>query len=136
MGILENVIGSLLGGSSGSSSGIGNVLSSILGGGQAGSGPMGGQMAGGQTGGLGDLVSKFEQAGLGQIAQSWIGNGPNQSVSPDQLKNVFGDQVPQMAENAGLPQGDFLSQLSQHLPNAVNGVTPTGEIPNQGSVNV
>lgn len=130
MGILENVIGTLLGGSSGASSGMGNVLSSILGGGEAG-----GNVSG-TGGGIGDLVSRFEQAGLGQIAQSWIGNGQNQSVSPDQLKNVFGDQVPQMAQQAGMQQGDFLSQLSQHLPNAVNGMTPNGQAQDQGSVSV
>ena len=125
MGILESVIGSLLGGSSGGSSGMGGVLSGLLGGGGQGTG-----------GGLGDIVSKFEQAGLGNIAQSWIGNGANQPVSPQQLQNVFGDQVPGMASQAGLSQGDFLSQLSQHLPNAVDSMTPNGSLPSDGSMSV
>ena len=87
-------------------------------------------------GGLGGLVSQFENAGLGHLAQSWIGNGPNQPVSPQQLQNVFGDQVPQMASQAGMNQGDFLSQLSQHLPNVVSQMTPNGQAPNNGSVDV
>ena len=92
---------------------------------------------GGMGGGLGGLVSQFENAGLGHIAQSWVGNGPNHPVSPDQLQNVFGQQqVQTMADQAGMPRGDFLSQLSQHLPAAVHGMTPDGRLPDEGSVSV
>ena len=116
------------------------VLMSLLGGGQQG-GTMGTNqgMGGGQgmSGGLGGLLSSFQQAGLGHIAESWIGNGPNQSVSPQQLQSMLGDnQVQNMAQQAGLPQQDFLSQLSQHLPNAVNGMTPNGQLPDEGSMSV
>ena len=129
MGILDSVIGSLLGGGNANagSSGMGGVLSSLLGGGQSGAGD--GMAGAGGMGGLGGIVSKFEQAGLGNVAQSWIGNGANHPVSPQQLQDVFGDQVPQMANQAGMDQGDFLSQLSQHLPSAVNGMTPDGRMP-------
>ncbi len=110
---------------------MGGVLSSLLGGGQQ----MGGQA--GMGGGVGGLVSMFEQAGLGHIAQSWVGNGQNQSVSPDQLQSVFGqDRVQSMASQAGMQPQDFLSQLSQHLPNAVNGMTPNGQVPDEGTVSV
>ncbi len=159
MGLLDTVIGGLLGGSNtgsnaGGMGGMGSVLSGLLGGGQAGAGQglggllggqgvtgqgMGGQGMGGQGmgGGIGGLLSQFESAGLGHIAQSWIGNGANQQVSPQQLQNVFGqDQVQGMASQAGMEPGDFLSQLSQHLPNAVHGMTPNGQIPDDGSVNV
>lgn len=117
------------------SSGMGGVLSSLLGGGQ---GDANNGIAGaGGMGGLGSIVSKFEQAGLGNVAQSWIGNGANHSVSPQQLQNVFGDQVPQMANQAGMNQGDFLSPLSQHLPSAGSGMMPDGRMPvDNGSVDV
>ena len=133
MGILESVLGNLLGGSQGgASSPLGGVLSSVLGGGQTG-----GAGAGGMAGGLGGLLSQFQQAGLGNIAQSWIGNGANQPVSPQQLQNVFGEnQVQDMANQAGMPKGDFLSQLSQHLPHAVDQMTPNGQVPDEGSMSV
>ena len=138
MGLLDSVIGGLLGGTQGgTSSPMGNILSSLLGGGQGGLGNLGGLGNMGSSGGLGGLVSQFEQAGLGHIAQSWVGNGTNIPVSPQQLQNVFGeDQVQTMANQAGMPQGDFLSQLSQHLPNAVNGLTPNGRLPDEGSMSV
>ena len=143
MGILDSVIGSLTGGNNQNQgaqgqSGIGGVLSSLLGGGQntmgqSNQGGIGGMLGGA---GIGGLVSQFEQAGLGNIVQSWIGGGANHSVTPDQLQNVFGDQVPGMAQQAGMDQGDFLSQLSQHLPGAVDGATPNGQGGDNGSVSV
>lgn len=137
MGILDSVIGSLLGGNQnqqGGGSALGSIVSSVLGG---GSQQAGGQAAGGGlAGGLGGLMSQFEQAGLGDVARSWVGNGANQPVSPDQLQNVFGrDQTQAMADQAGMDHGDFLSQLSQHLPRAVDGMTPGGT-ESDGSMNV
>ena len=149
MGLLDQVIGGLMGGGgSAAGGGMGGVLSSLLGGGQQqgtaqqgmGQQPgMAGQQQGGMgmAGGLGGLLASFQQAGLGHVAQSWIGNGPNQSVSPDQLHSVLGqDQVQSMASQANMAPQDFLSQLSQHLPNAVNGMTPNGKLPDEGSVSV
>jgi uncharacterized protein YidB (DUF937 family) len=142
MGILESVIGGLMGGNAGgASSPMGSILSSMLGGGQQGGmtnpglgGSLGGALGGG---GLGGLLQQFEQAGLGNVAQSWVSNGPNHPVSPGQLQDVFGQQkVNDMANQAGLEPGDFLSQLAQHLPNAVNGMTPNGRLPDEGSVSV
>ena len=76
MGLLDQVIGGLMGGgASGGSSPMASVLMGLLGG-QQGGGGMGG-MGGG--GGIQNLVSQFEQAGLGHIAQSWVGNGPESS---------------------------------------------------------
>jgi uncharacterized protein YidB (DUF937 family) len=139
MGLLESVVGDLMQGSGGSAP-MGGVLSSLLGG-QMGAGsqqpPLGqAQGTGMAGGGLAGILSAFEQAGLGHIAQSWVGNGPNQAVSPEQLQNVLGqDQVSNMANQAGMQPNDFLGQLAQHLPNAVNGMTPEGKLP-EGTVSV
>ena len=146
MGLFDSIIGNVLGGAGGASSPMAGVLGSLLQG-QMGNNQTGG-MAGGSSGmpgggmasmggGLAGLVSQFEQAGLGHLAQSWVGNGPNQSVSPSQLQSVFGEgQVQNMASQAGMQPQDFLSQLSQHLPNAVHAATPDGQLPDEGSVSV
>lgn len=147
MGLLDTVLSGLMGGA-GASSPMGGVLGSLLGGGQSGGmgSGLGGLLGGGQPssmgagmggGGLGGLMSRFQQGGLGHIAQSWVGNGPNQPVSPEQLHGVLGaDQVQSMASQAGMQPQDFLSQLSQHLPEAVHGMTPDGRLPDEGTMSV
>ena len=127
MGLLDQVLGGLVGGAGGGSSPAQSVLTGMLG----GSGRQGGM------GGLGGLVSQFRQAGLGHVADSWVGTGPNQPVSPGQLHGVLGeDRVRSMADQAGMAPTDFLSQLSRHLPNAVDGMTPDGRLPDEGTVSV
>ena len=133
MGLLDQILGNVLQpqqtGTGSSPSGIGGVLMNMLGG--------GGNRTAATPGGLGGLLSSFEQAGLGHIAQSWVGNGPNHPVSPQQLQTVFGDdQVHTMARQAGMTRHDFLSQLSQHLPRVVDGMTPNGQLPDEGTVSV
>jgi uncharacterized protein YidB (DUF937 family) len=122
-----DIIGGLLGQQQGgASSGMGQVLTQLL----AGRNYT-------QGGGLGGLIDQFRQAGLGHVADSWVSRGQNQPVSPGQLRQVFGDrQIDDMAEQAGMPQDDFLNQLSQHLPSAVDRVTPNGEIPEEGTISV
>jgi uncharacterized protein YidB (DUF937 family) len=138
MGLVDQVLGGLMGAGSGSP--LQGVLMNMLAGGQQGDKGTAGQgpnMTGDVAGGLGGLISQFERAGLGQIAQSWVGNGPNQPVSPQQLQSVFGDnQVQSMAGQAGMKPGDFLSRLSQHLPNVVNAMTPNGRLPEEGTVSL
>lgn len=140
MGLMD-ILGGLMGGAGGNS-GMQGVLMNMLGGNQQQQGgyqQQGGGMApmGGMGGGLGGLMSTFQQAGLGHIMQSWVGNGDNMPVSPQQLQGAFGDQqVQSMATSAGMAPHDFLSQLSQHLPNAVNAMTPNGQMPDEGTVSV
>ena len=100
MGILDQVISGIGGNASGGASPMQGVLSSLLGGNQGGAqgGAAGAATGGGMAGGLQGLMSKFEGAGLGGIAQSWVGNGANQPVSPEQLHGVLGDnQVQSMS---------------------------------------
>ncbi len=142
MGILDSVLGGLLGGNSNAGP-LQSILGSVLGGGQAQQGgglggglggALGGMLGGGggAGGGLGGLLGQFQQAGLGHVAQSWVGNGANQQVSPDQLHQVFGDeQVSQWSQQSGLPKHDLLSQLSQYLPHAVDQMTPQGQVPTE-----
>ena len=149
MGLLDSVIGGLMNNAGQSGSPMQGVLMSLLGGGQNqpqqnqqqqqyGAVPgMGGGLGGLMGGGLSGLLGSFAAAGLGHVAQSWVGNGPNQSVSPQQLQSVFGEQrVNEMSQQAGMQPQDFLSQLSQHLPNAVSGMTPDGRVPDEGTVSV
>lgn len=157
MGLLDSVIGAVAGGAMGGGNqaggmggmgGLGGVLGSLLGGGAAG-GAGGGQSAllnivlgmvankaggnQGAGGGLGDLIGKFQQGGLGDVAASWVGSGQNMPVSADQLSNVFGsDMLNQIASQLGVSQSEAAGQLSQMLPEVVNHLTPNGQAPSGG----
>ncbi|CAM8668918.1 Protein of unknown function DUF937 [Comamonadaceae bacterium] len=87
----------------------------------------------GSLGGLQGLVSKFQEAGLGDVVASWIGSGANQPVSADQLTQVLGgDALSDFAQQLGLNSGDVAGQLSTMLPGLVDKLTPGGTLPTDG----
>jgi uncharacterized protein YidB (DUF937 family) len=87
----------------------------------------------GELGGLNGLVEKFNQAGLGDVVQSWIGTGQNQPISGDQLANVLGDDVlGQAASKLGMDPAQLSGQLSAMLPGLIDKLTPHGAAPADG----
>ncbi len=140
MGLLDSVIGALAGGTQGGASGAGGggqaALINIVLGMLTQRGGMGeGAGGAGGMGGLGDLLTKFQQAGLGDAADSWVGTGANQPVSPDQVEGALGsDLLSQIARQIGLPQRETAGQLSEMLPQVVDRMTPNGRVP-EGGVN-
>jgi len=86
--------------------------------------------AGGVLGGLGGLLNKLQQGGLGDVTKSWVGNGQNQPVSPNQLGSALGPSILKtVSQLTGLSEEDLTKQLSQVLPGVVNGLTPNGRLP-------
>lgn len=124
MGLLDTVAGMLTGGgSSGQSGGQAALLQALLGM-LAGSG-----QGGDPGGGLAGLVTKFQQGGLGDVVGSWVGTGQNLPISPEQLQQVLGPELAGLAEKFGFSPGDAGGQLSQLLPQVVDGLTPNGRLP-------
>jgi uncharacterized protein YidB (DUF937 family) len=81
-------------------------------------------------GGLQGVVSEFERNGLGPTIKSWVGTGPNQPISPDDVHKVLGaDLLQQLSAKSGLSVQELTQKLSQVLPQAVDGLTPGGAIP-------
>ncbi len=82
-GGLLGSLGSILGGAGGgaASGGLGGVLGDLLGGAAGGAGQAAPGVEAGSLGGLGGLFQMLQNAGLGDAPNSWIGGGPNQSVS-------------------------------------------------------
>jgi uncharacterized protein YidB (DUF937 family) len=84
------------------------------------------------SGGLGDLLKQFQQSGHGDVAKSWVDNGPNKAISSDDLaKALGGDQINTLMTHTGLSRQDLLAGLSQQLPEVVNQLTPDGRLPTE-----
>ena len=81
-------------------------------------------------GGVQGIIAQFEQQGLGNTVRSWVGGGANQSITPDQVHQVFGaDTVKQMATKIGMSAEDMVAKLSHALPQAIDKLTPGGVVP-------
>ena len=129
MGLLDSVLGQVLGGAAQQQpqgGGMGEL------GGLAGA--LGGLLANnGSAGGLGGLVSKFEQAGMGDVIGSWIGKGENQPVSGGQLQDALGsDTIANIASKLGINAQTLLPMLATLLPVLIDRLTPHGKVPEQG----
>lgn len=86
--------------------------------------------AGGLLAGLGGLLDKLKQGGLNNQTNSWVGNGQNQPVPPNQLGSALGpDVIKTLAQRSGLSEDDLTQQLSQALPGLVDRLTPDGRLP-------
>jgi len=65
-----------------------------------------------QHGGLQGVVSEFERNGLGTTVKSWVGTGPNQPISPDEVHKALGPELlQQLAEKSGLSVQDLAQKL-------------------------
>ncbi|OYT93143.1 MAG: hypothetical protein CFE43_04715 [Burkholderiales bacterium PBB3] len=137
MGLLDNVLGAVMGAQGQQHANQGVDLGSLIG--MVANNP---QMLSaitsmlsndGAHGGLGGLVDKFQQAGLGNVIGSWVGTGANQPVSGDQLTQVLGgDTMADLARQMGLNSNDMASQLSHILPGVIDQLTPHGQAPSAG----
>ncbi|WP_328740305.1 YidB family protein [Streptomyces erythrochromogenes] len=127
---LGSLLGGLLGGGkSGSGGGGGDVLGALLGA-LMGGGGGGGQAAGGASNPLGGLMDMLTKSGLADQAQSWIGTGENKPVSGAQISEAVPDETLQkVAAQAGVTPEEAADRIAQSLPQAVDKLTPDGEIP-------
>jgi uncharacterized protein YidB (DUF937 family) len=108
MGMFDGLLGGLVG------AGMVSVLNNIV----------------EKHGGLQGVVSEFEKNGLGATVRSWVGTGPNESISPADVHRVLGsDLLQQLAAKSGLSVQDLTEKLSHVLPQAVDHLTPNGSIP-------
>lgn len=108
MGMFDGILGGIVG------AGMVSVVNSIL----------------EQHGGLQGVVGEFEKNGLGPTVRSWVGTGPNQPISPEDVHKALGpDLLRQLAEKSGLSEQDLIQKLSHVLPQAVDKLTPNGSIP-------
>ena len=92
--------------------------------------PAAAAVPGGIGGALGGLLNHFQNNGMGDVANSWVGTGANMPINGAQLSQVLGpDMVAKIAATTGMSPDQILAQLSQVLPQVVDHLTPGGQMP-------
>ena len=140
-GGLGNILGGAAGGTAGT--GMGGGVGSSAGGGLAGLissllpailGLLGGQASNGQTG-LHQLVDSMHANGLGDVAQSWVGNSEKQPITPAQVEHVLSaGQLADLSAKSGIPVDQVSAGVASILPHIVSSLTPNGTLPDAAQV--
>ncbi|MCX7204887.1 MAG: YidB family protein [Proteobacteria bacterium] len=118
MGLIDQLAGQLLGGKE-LPEGLVQSLSGVL----------------EQQGGISGLVAKFQNGGLSELVQSWVGTGANLPVSSEQIQSVLGSEaVASVAEKLGIDPTEAAGKISEYLPQLVDKLTPNGEIPEGNNI--
>jgi uncharacterized protein YidB (DUF937 family) len=126
--IAGKVLGNVLGGQSeGGSDPLSGMMSQVMGGDGSG---MAKVVSGAinQAGGLGGLMDKFKQSGMGDAADSWVGTGDNHEVNGDQIQGAIGNEVQGVASNLGIDAGKLAPLLAMILPVIIDKLTPKGQV--------
>ena len=82
-----------------------------------------------RVGGIQGLAQRLQQAGLGDVVNSWIGTGQNRPIGPRQLEEALPGEVTDISQQAGVPPQQGGSLLAQLLPRLINHLTPNGQVP-------
>ena len=98
-----------LSGSTGSNLDIGDIVSALKG------------LTGGSGLDIGALLGSFTGSGLDDMAKSWLGDGANAAISPDQVKSALGDaNLGTFASALGLNEQEAAGGLSEALPQIID----------------
>ena len=108
MGLLDGVLGGLVGGE------MASVVNGLI----------------EKHGGVQGIVAQLESQGLGNTVKSWVGPGANLPITADQLHAAFGTEtITALAAKFGLNPQELAQKLAQALPQAVDKLTPNGVVP-------
>jgi uncharacterized protein YidB (DUF937 family) len=91
----------------------------------------------GSLGGLGEVLDRLRNAGAGDHVDSWVGKGANQPVQRDQLEKAIDPQtLSDLVVQTGLSHDELLDRLTKELPDAVDKLTPDGQMPASNGPNL
>jgi len=78
---------------------------------------------------LGALMENLDAGGLGDMAKSWLGDGDNDGISPDQISSVIGsEKIAEFASKLGISTDEAAGGLSEALPQMVDKASSGGSI--------
>ena len=78
---------------------------------------------------LGSLLGKLDSGGLGDIAKSWLGDGENASISPEQINDTIGpEKLTEFASKLGISLDEAAGGLSDALPQMMDKASSGGSL--------
>ena len=79
---------------------------------------------------LGDILDRFRNAGVGSKVDSWVGTGPNEPIEPKDVETgIDEDTLTALSMQTGLSRDELIARITKDLPEAVDKLTPKGELP-------
>jgi uncharacterized protein YidB (DUF937 family) len=84
--------------------------------------------------GLDAVLDKFRASGLDDKVESWISQGKNAALSPDEVKDALGDELDGFATKAGVAKDQAADGIAKALPELVDKLTPDGVVPSEEKV--
>jgi uncharacterized protein YidB (DUF937 family) len=107
-------------GNAGSSLDMGSLTSAL-------SGLSGGSGGGGVD--IGSIISSMQGGSMGNILQSWLGDGQNDSISGSQISDLLGsDKISAFASQLGLSQDEAIGGLKDAMPQMVDNASSGGSL--------
>lgn len=86
-------------------------------------------------GGFSGFLERFNEAGLGEVASSWVSSGANTPISNEQTESVFGEEtLKDIADEVGLDYNTTTSATAFMTPHIVDNLTPNGVVPSEGDL--
>ncbi|MDX7950018.1 YidB family protein [Lichenihabitans sp. Uapishka_5] len=76
---------------------------------------------------LGTMVEQLNANGMGAKVNSWLGQGDNQPITADEIRQGLGNaKLQEVAKQLGLPIDAIADVLAKNLPIAVNQAAKQG----------
>ena len=116
---------------------VGNVLGALQGQGQAGEGvqpealgqTLNNALANTPFGSLDGVLGQLQSSGLGAQVASWLGKDGNLPISADDLRAALGnEQLQKIGTSLGLPMDQVGDLLAKVLPATVDKLSPDGTL--------
>lgn len=79
---------------------------------------------------LGDVLDRFRNSGAGSKVDSWVRQGPNQPIHAEEVESAIDEEtLSSLSQQTGLSREELITRITQALPEAVDKMTPKGELP-------
>jgi uncharacterized protein YidB (DUF937 family) len=83
-----------------------------------------------RNGGVGSVLERFRQKGLGKQADSWVSTGSNHELMADEASEVVGgEELSRLSRQLGVPEHEVAGGFAEIVPELVDQLSPGGEVP-------